>query len=229
VLIDKERPALKRAAFCVSAAPALWSQTWTAGLQWLWDRPFGRLRFRRELDRQANMTDAKQPEPWLRGTLTDVRAVPRAVLHALELAEEDLIKWCGALSQEQLNTRPPGLASVAFHIRNIARSIERLLTYAERQQLDEAQMAALRSEMDVDAAMDAVFRELNAAINKAGKRIRALASGNLEAARLVGRKELPTTLGGLLVHIADHTQRHVGQAIVTVKVVRSRQQAGTLD
>jgi uncharacterized damage-inducible protein DinB len=45
----------------------------------------------------------------------------------------------------------------------------------------------------------------------------------------VGRKELPTTLGGLLVHIADHTQRHVGQAIVTVKLVRSRQQAGTLD
>jgi uncharacterized damage-inducible protein DinB len=166
------------------------------------------------------MTDSRRPEPWLRGTLTEVPAVPRAVLHALELAEQDLTKWCGALSQEQLNTRPSGLASVAFQVRHIARSIDRLLTYAEGLQLNEVQMAALRSEVDADAITEELFYELHTAIEKAGTRIRTLASADLEAARVVGRKELPTTLGGLLVHVADHTQRHVGQAITTAKLVR---------
>jgi uncharacterized damage-inducible protein DinB len=49
--------------------------------------------------------------------------------------------------------------------------------------------------------------------------VRALAAADLGAERVVGKKQLPTTLGGLLVHVADHTQRHVGQAITTAKVV----------
>ena len=32
----------------------------------------------------------KQPEPWLRGTLTELPPILRAVLHALELAGEDV-------------------------------------------------------------------------------------------------------------------------------------------
>ena len=67
----------------------------------------------------------------------------RAVLHALELAKEDLEKWCGRLSDAELNARPGNLAPVAFHIRHIARSIDRLLTYAEGKELGEAQMDAL--------------------------------------------------------------------------------------
>jgi uncharacterized damage-inducible protein DinB len=42
----------------------------------------------------------------------------------------------------------------------------------------------------------------------------------LNETRAVGMKKLPTTLGGLLVHVADHTQRHAGQAITTAKFVR---------
>ena len=41
----------------------------------------------------------------------------------------------------------------------------------------------------------------------------------LEEPRMVGKRKLPTTTGGLLVHVADHTQRHVGQAITTAKIV----------
>lgn len=166
------------------------------------------------------MTDAKQPEPWLRGTLNDLPAVARAVQHALQLADEDLTRWCGTLNHEQLNAQPSGLASVAFQIRHIACSIDRLLTYAEGCQLNDAQMAALRTEMSAGRSTQAVFEQFHAAIRDAECRIRALASANLESPRLVGRKELPTTLGGLLVHIADHTQRHVGQAITTAKLVR---------
>jgi len=39
--------------------------------------------------------------------------------------------------------------------------------------------------------------------------------------REVGRKRLPTTVLGLLVHVAEHTQRHTGQIIATASVVRS--------
>jgi uncharacterized damage-inducible protein DinB len=159
-------------------------------------------------------------EPWLRGSETDVSAVGRAVLHALQLAEEDLHKWwCSVLSDEQLNTRPGGAPPVAFHIRHIAGSVDRLLTYAEAQDLSEQQMALLRAEPTRGTTKEELFAELNRALNDAAIRVRALAQMNLEEPRTVGKKRLPTTLGGLLVHVADHTQRHVGQAITTAKVV----------
>lgn len=161
-----------------------------------------------------------RPEPWLRGTLADVPAVARAVLHALQLAEEDLVKWCGQLSVARLNAQPGGVPSIAFQIRHSARSIDRLLTYAEGGQLDEAQMLALTSESDRAASREQLFGELHQAIDRAAVRIRALSGADLEQPRFVGRQNLPTTLAGLLVHVADHTQRHVGQAITTAKVAR---------
>ena len=161
-------------------------------------------------------------EPWLRGGETDVPAVGRAVLHALQLADEDLRKWCGDLSDAELNARPAGAAPVAFHIRHLARSLDRLLTYAEGRSLSEAQMARLRTELDPGATRHELFAELTAALAEGAARVRALAATNLEEARTVGKKRLPTTVGGLLVHVADHTQRHVGQAITTAKIVRAR-------
>jgi hypothetical protein len=49
--------------------------------------------------------------------------------------------------------------------------------------------------------------------------VRAFKVTELEQARGIGRKQLPSSVGGLLVHVADHTQRHVGQAITTAQVV----------
>ncbi len=161
-------------------------------------------------------------EPWLRGTETSVPAVPRAVLHALQLAEEDLQKWCGILSDSDLSARPAGAASVAFHIRHLARSVDRLLTYAEGHPLDEQQISRLESELDPGATRNDLFTELAATLQRARARILALADHNLEELRTVGTKKLPTTLGGLLVHVADHTQRHVGQAITTAQVVGAK-------
>jgi uncharacterized damage-inducible protein DinB len=158
-------------------------------------------------------------EPWLRGLEANVPAVGRAVLHALQLADEDLRKWCGDLSDAELNMRRAGVAPVAFHIRHLARSLDRLLTYAEGRSLSEEQLSRLRTELDPGATHDELFAELSAALLDGADRVRALAKVNLEEPRTVGKKRLPTTLGGLLVHVADHTQRHVGQAIVTAKVV----------
>jgi uncharacterized damage-inducible protein DinB len=165
------------------------------------------------------MGETQLPEPWLRGTLTDVPTVQRAVLHALELAKEYLEKWCGNLSDTELNARPGNIAPVAFHIRHIARSIDRLLTYAEGKELSQAQMDALRSELEPGAGREELFAELADALEEGASRVRAFDASQLEESRAVGKKRLPTTLGGLLVHIAEHAQRHVGQAITTAKVV----------
>jgi hypothetical protein len=78
---------------------------------------------------EPRLPEPRLPEPWLRGTLTEVPAVQRAVLHALELAEEDLKRWCGGLTEEEINFRPSGVPPVAFHLRHVARSLDRLLTY----------------------------------------------------------------------------------------------------
>jgi len=162
-------------------------------------------------------------EPWLRGTLTDVDAVRRAVLHALELAAEDVARWCDGLNGEQMEERPLGLPPVGFHLRHIARSLDRLLTYAENQQLSERQLMLLKTE---DKAVDreATLMELAEAIEVSTKRVLSFSEKSYDQPRIVGRKKLPTTVGGLLIHCADHTQRHVGQAITTAKfVIASRE------
>ena len=159
------------------------------------------------------------PEPWLRGTLTDVAPVQRAVLHALELAKEDLTRWCGDLTDAQLNARPADIAPIAFHIRHIARATDRLLTYAEGNPLTSEQISAMKSELTPDATRDQLFTELTQALDAAATRIRAFTLEALNQPRTVGRQQMPTTVAGLVVHVADHAQRHVGQAVTTAKIV----------
>jgi uncharacterized damage-inducible protein DinB len=162
-----------------------------------------------------------QPEPWLRGTHSEISAVPRAVLHAIELAQEDLTSWCAELSEQELIATPSGLPSIAFHLRHIARSLDRLLTYAEGHQLNDWQLQALNGENEPQCSRDEIFSEFSAALTQSSTRIMKLGEkpDTLNQTRTVGRKNLPTTVAGLLVHVADHTQRHVGQAITTAKIL----------
>ena len=164
-----------------------------------------------------------QPEPWLRGTYADLPPVQRAAFHALELAREDIHRWCGDLTDTEVNARSYGIAPVAFHLRHIGRSIDRLLTYAEGLQLSELQMAELRSEAEPGATREELLSELDVRLDRALQRVRAFDSAQLQEPRSVGRRALPTTVASLLIHIAEHTQRHVGQAITTVKIVRPSQ------
>jgi uncharacterized damage-inducible protein DinB len=172
------------------------------------------------------MSETRLPEPWLRGTLQEVPAVQRAVVHALELAGEDLRRWCGGLNDEEINARPGGLPPVAFHLRHIARSLDRLLTYAEGRGLSQEQLATMKAELDPGATRDALFSELNSALATSIVRVQAFDVSAFEQIRGVGKKQLPTTVAGVLVHVADHTQRHVGQAITTAKIVMARLPSG---
>ncbi len=160
-----------------------------------------------------------QIEPWLRGTLRDVDPLRRAVLHALELAVEDVARWCDGLSDAEMFARPAGLPSAAFHVRHMARSLDRLLTYAEGYALSAVQLQELTSEMDPGTAAEVLW-EFRARIGRGMERVRAVPPETFWEVRGVGRKMLPTTVAGLLIHCADHTQRHVGQMVTTVKVVK---------
>jgi uncharacterized damage-inducible protein DinB len=165
-------------------------------------------------------------EPWLRGTHTDVLAVGRAVLHALELALDDIRKWTDGLTDTEAHSRPLGLPAVAFHLKHIARSVDRILTYAEGSQLSADQLVSMKAEQGGAETLAELLAELDASFTHAATRIRALAAGNYDEARGVGRKQLPTSMGGALIHVADHTQRHTGQVVTTAQVVKAlRRQA----
>jgi uncharacterized damage-inducible protein DinB len=167
-------------------------------------------------------TQAPYTEPWLRGTHTDVPAAGRAVLHALELALDDLTKWTAGLTDAEVHAQPLGLTPIAFHLRHIARATDRILTYAEGEQLSAEQLAALKSELEGKLEpLAELLAEVEISFTDAAERIRVLATANLDTPRFVGRKQLPTSIGGAMIHVADHTQRHVGQVVTTAKVIKA--------
>jgi hypothetical protein len=111
-------------------------------------------------------------------------------------------------------------------MRHIARSLDRLLTYAEGGRLSDGQLEALKREMEPSGSREKIFAEFGDGIDSAMRRIKAIAPGSYDKARWVGRGELPSSVGGLLVHCADHAQRHVGQLVTTAKVVVQLRGAG---
>jgi uncharacterized damage-inducible protein DinB len=172
------------------------------------------------------MTTLPYVEPWLCGTHAEVPAVGRAVLHALDLALDDLTKWTAGLADAEVHEHPLGLSSIAFHLRHIARSTDRILTYAEGMQLSPEQLTALKAEQSSPSASEpeslaVLLAEVETSFSNAGERIRVLATADLATFRGVGRKQLPTSIGGALIHVADHTQRHVGQVVTTAKVIKA--------
>jgi uncharacterized damage-inducible protein DinB len=160
-------------------------------------------------------------EPWLRGTHADIPAVGRAVLHAFDLALDDITKWTAGLTDLEARAQPLGLPAVSFHLKHIARSTDRLLTCAEGGQISSDQLALLKSEQTGSETLAELLAEVEIAFSNAAERVRVLATADLNTFRSVGRKQLPTSIGGALVHVADHTQRHVGQVVTTAKVLKA--------
>ena len=162
-----------------------------------------------------------QPEPWLRGTYSELPAVLRAILHAFDLAREDAVHWADDLTEEELHSSPSGLTPVSFHMRYIVRALDRLLTYAEGKELSAEQITALKTELDPSVSREEVLAEFHQGLDQAAERVRAFAKADLEEPRAVGKKQMPTSVGGLLVHLADHTQRHTGQIVTTAKLLKA--------
>ena len=95
------------------------------------------------------------------------------------------------------------------------------MTYVNGGQLSDAQMAALKTEKESGGTREALLAAIDQAFENAEAVARALDPAHFTELRGVGRKQLPTTVIGLLVHIAEHTQRHVGQAISAAKLAKA--------
>jgi hypothetical protein len=159
-------------------------------------------------------------EPWLRGPLADVHPLLAPTLHAYAQAREDLASWTDGLTDAEIWSRPQGLAPVGFHLRHIAGSVQRLTAYIRGQQLTPEQLDAIHHEMDPGPGRSSLLDEANRALQDSEQVIRSLDPALLAEPRGVGRKHLPTTVIGLVVHLAEHTQRHVGELIITAKLAQ---------
>jgi uncharacterized damage-inducible protein DinB len=166
------------------------------------------------------MTEARSPEAWLRGPIEGVPPHLMPVFHSFAMVREDLARYTEGLTTEDVWRRTGTLPSLGFHLRHIARSVDRLVTYLCGEQLSEAQTAALKQESDPGATLAELLADIDAKLHDAERKIRAIDAAMLQEPRYIGKKRLPSTVLGLLVHVAEHTQRHLGQAITTAKLAR---------
>ena len=162
------------------------------------------------------------PEPWMRGPLEGVEPFVQPVFFSFQQVREDLEKHVAELTVEQLWRSPAeGAASTGFHVRHMGGAVERLTAYLMERPLTEAQLGALKSEAEPGASFADLTAELDGRLRACEAELRTIAPDQIHAPRFIGRKRLPTTVLGLLVHLAEHTQRHLGQAITTAKLARS--------
>jgi hypothetical protein len=160
--------------------------------------------------------------PWLRGPVPDVIPMLQPVAHSLIDCREDVSTRLVGLSVERIWARPGSAASIGFHVRHAIGSIDRLLTYARGEMLSHEQLATLKTEgvrgTGPDTAEE-LIAEFQRAIEIALERVRGTHDRDLLEFRTVGRGNLPSNVIGILIHMAEHTQRHVGQMSTTLKIV----------
>jgi uncharacterized damage-inducible protein DinB len=172
------------------------------------------------------MTSPSRPEVWLRGPVPGVPAPLQPVAHALLQAVEDADRLTAELATDVLWTRPGGAASVGFHLRHMAGSLDRLMTYARDEPLTEAQRAVLSEEKEHTPEVGAaeLLERLRSTVDRALEQLRSTDPETLDDSRLVGRAALPSSVRGLLHHAGEHTARHAGQISSTVRIL-----GGSLD
>ncbi len=162
-------------------------------------------------------------EVWLRGPVEGYAPLVMPVVHALLQVREDVEETAGQASERELWASPGGAASAGFHLAHLAGALDRLTTYARGEALSEAQRAFLKQE-GVPGTPPRTAADLIALVQQtvdgALGQVQATPVESLTDVRRVGRAELPTTVLGLLFHAAEHSTRHVGQLITTLKIVR---------
>lgn len=165
------------------------------------------------------------PEAWLRGPVEGVPDLLQPIAHALLQAREETRGLLQDFPAELLWQRPAGLASVGFHVQHIAGVIDRLFTYARGQSLSRQQQETREGEghqPEARGTIDNLLDALDAHVDRALNQLRAMPPHTLTDTRGVGREQLPSTVMGLLFHAAEHVQRHVGQLLVTARILESR-------
>ena len=165
------------------------------------------------------MADSQTLEVWLRGPLPDVPPPLQGIAHALLQAREEVVALMQGFPDELLWRRPAGVAPVGFHLQHLTGVLERLFTYARGEALDDLQLAYLAREGDGTQSVQELVAAFERQVDAALAELRRVDTSTLLGPRGVGRAQLPSTVFGLYVHAAEHTTRHVGQLLVTVKVL----------
>ncbi|HNP24498.1 MAG TPA: DinB family protein [Panacibacter sp.] len=167
------------------------------------------------------MSALKQPEYWMRGPVENIPALLQPVAHALLQALDEVMEIVQDFPEALLWHKPAGMASPAFHLQHVTGVLDRLFAYAKNEQLNEQQSAYLSSEgkENIGITKDLLLGNFKLQVEAALKQLSATDEQTLTDFRGVGRKQLPSTVLGLLFHSAEHTMRHTGQLLVTVNVL----------
>lgn len=163
-------------------------------------------------------------EVWQRGPVENVPALLQPVGHAILESREEVHQIMENFPEELLWDKPAGVASPAFHLQHIAGVIDRLFTYARKELLTEDQMHSLSLEGNREKtllSMHQLIIQLDKQIDVDIEELKKVKEDSLTEVRGVGRKQIPTTLIGLYFHAAEHSMRHIGQLLVTVRVLKA--------
>jgi uncharacterized damage-inducible protein DinB len=162
---------------------------------------------------------SSNPEPWLRGPIEGVHPLVAPVFFSFAMVREDLAKYTADLPEEAVWREING-ASLGFHLRHLAGSADRLTTYLLGKQLSQEQLDVLKHEAEPEGNLKELLALVNDRLADSEKQIAKLDPNTLYDRRSVGRRALPTTVIGLIVHLCEHTQRHLGQAITLAKMLK---------
>jgi hypothetical protein len=171
-----------------------------------------------------NIMATTQREHWLRGPVADVPVLLQPVAHALLQAKDEINEMMNNVAENLLWRKPGGAASPAFHLQHIPGVLDRLFSYAAGQMLSTEQLEYLKKEgvEDDNLSKDFLLKQLNDQIDKSIAQLKDF-ENDLISTRYVGRQQIPSNVLGLLFHSAEHTMRHTGQLLVTVKVLQSKE------
>ena len=165
----------------------------------------------------------KLPEVWLRGPVENIPSLLQPVAHALLQAREEVNELLTNFPVEKLWLKPAGAASAGFHLQHLKGVLDRLFTYANGNPLTQEQLTSLKAEGDprgIYPTPAELLLAFNQQVDRALQQLQQTDEQTLTEHRSVGRAQLPSSVLGLLFHAAEHTMRHLGQLIVTVKVVK---------
>lgn len=168
-------------------------------------------------------TESQPLEVWMRGPIAGLIPMLQPVAHAILQAREEVNLMMIDFPNELIWEKPAGVASVAFHLQHLSGVLDRLFTYANNQILNEEQLELLTLESDNTQYLTTkgLLTRFNNQVNKALTQLKNIEEKSLLEPRGIGRKQIPTNQLGLLFHAAEHTQRHVGQLLVTVKMLKN--------
>lgn len=141
------------------------------------------------------------------------------MFHSFLQVREDLARYTAGLDSMQV-WRVLGGSSLGFHLNHIAGSVDRLSTYLAGEPLTAAQLEFLHRESAPGASLSVLLDAVDDRLRACEERLRQISPDSFSEIRSVGRRALPTTVIGLIVHLAEHTQRHLGQAIMLSKILR---------